>query len=174
MAYIVDFHITGLAGRDEPYSQKLDRKINVFYGPNGSGKTSLLRILNSAMSNDANLVKNVPFKKAEIKIYSFDYKRIFTYSLKKTIRKPGDEFPAESDTVQESYITFGSSESFTSRQDNIRWSSQINKDKWKIEPAIEGLEGYWGHSYLPTSRLYISRSYFLKNISRSDEGLSEE
>jgi len=51
---------------------------------------------------------------------------------------------------------------------------QTNGDKWKIEPAIEGLKGIWRHRYLPTSRLYISPSYFLRNISRSEEGLSEE
>ncbi|MGD0780582.1 MAG: AAA family ATPase [Dehalococcoidales bacterium] len=66
MSRIVEFSISGLVGRKDNYHQVLDKNVNVFFGPNGSGKTSLLRILNSAMSLDSSSLTNVPFKSAEI------------------------------------------------------------------------------------------------------------
>lgn len=52
VSHIVRFTINGLAGRSKPYSQDLDRHVNVFFGLNGAGKTSLLKILSSAMNQD--------------------------------------------------------------------------------------------------------------------------
>ena len=50
MAHITEFAITGLAGRTDVYSGRFNRDVNIFFGLNGSGKTSLLKILHSAMS----------------------------------------------------------------------------------------------------------------------------
>ena len=65
MSHIVEFSISGLAGRKDVYSQVLDRHLNVFFGLNGSGKTSLLKILHSAMSGESRILRNVPFSSAE-------------------------------------------------------------------------------------------------------------
>ncbi len=56
MSHIVNFLIEGLAGRPEPLEKTMDRDINIFFGLNGCGKTSLLKILHSAMSNDASFL----------------------------------------------------------------------------------------------------------------------
>lgn len=58
MSHITEFSISGLAGSDQVYSQKLNQDVNVFFGLNGSGKTSLLKILHSAMSDDQ--AKEIP------------------------------------------------------------------------------------------------------------------
>ena len=84
MAHIVDFTIEGLAGRKGVYKQRFNRDINVFFGPNGSGKTSLLRFLDSAMEGVASRIMMVPFKTAEVTIFSVDWDREFV----RRIRKP--------------------------------------------------------------------------------------
>jgi hypothetical protein len=86
MAHIVEFSIAGLAGYERVYSQKLNEDINIFFGLNGSGKTSLLKILHSAMNNDTSILENVPFKNAEVKIYSKNHNIEYRYYLEQ--RKP--------------------------------------------------------------------------------------
>jgi len=41
--------VTGLAGRRKPYTCTIRPDINIFFGPNGSGKTGLLKILHAAL-----------------------------------------------------------------------------------------------------------------------------
>lgn len=84
MAHLLGFSIEGLAGRKDAYARTLDRHRNVFYGPNGCGKTSLLRILHSALSDDASLVSDVPFTHAEVDFYSARFRG----SFKRTYSKP--------------------------------------------------------------------------------------
>ena len=88
MAHIIDFTIEGLAGRKAVYKQRLNRDINVFYGLNGSGKTSLLRILDSAMDGDASRITMVPFETAEVTIYSVDWDREFVRRIQKPHKSP--------------------------------------------------------------------------------------
>src|SRR5687768_3431815 len=83
MAHITEFTVSGLAGRSDTYHQVLDRDVNIFFGLNGSGKTSLLKVLDSAMEINGKVLENVPFNTAEVKIYSNDYGKIFTYTTDK-------------------------------------------------------------------------------------------
>ena len=53
MSKVLGFSISNLAGRPGTIEHELDSHINVFYGMNGCGKTSLLRLLHSAMRTDA-------------------------------------------------------------------------------------------------------------------------
>ncbi len=87
MAHIVEFSVEGLVGRKDSYSQQLNRDVNVFFGPNGNGKTSLLKILHSAMAADGSILTNVPFKAAEVKIFSEDMQKVFTRTFKKEPRR---------------------------------------------------------------------------------------
>jgi predicted ATP-dependent endonuclease of OLD family len=66
MSRIVRFAITGLAGRKGVYEQTLDPQLNVFFGANGSGKTSLLRVLDSALSGQTGQLARVPFREADV------------------------------------------------------------------------------------------------------------
>jgi predicted ATP-dependent endonuclease of OLD family len=66
VTHITGFTVEGLAGHRESVHYELDRNINIFWGVNGSGKTSLLRILHSALADNARLLQKVPFKSARI------------------------------------------------------------------------------------------------------------
>jgi ATPase subunit of ABC transporter with duplicated ATPase domains len=70
MARIVNFTVDGMAGRSEPFSAHLPKDVNVFFGLNGSGKTTLLKLLYSAVSNNTTILKDLPFKKAAVTIFS--------------------------------------------------------------------------------------------------------
>jgi len=80
-ARILEFSIYGLAGYESVYSKKLNEDVNIFFGVNGSGKTSLLKILHSALSDNTDILEGVPFKRAEVKIYSLALEKTFTRTL---------------------------------------------------------------------------------------------
>ena len=58
MSHVIEFYVEGLAGKEKGFGHKLNRDINIFFGLNGSGKTSLLKILHSALSTDTALLAN--------------------------------------------------------------------------------------------------------------------
>ncbi|WP_285320219.1 AAA family ATPase [Pseudarthrobacter sp. lyk4-40-TYG-27] len=66
MTKLISFEITGLAGNRGAQKAVFDKHINVFWGLNGSGKTSLLRILDSALSNDPSAISDVAFSEATV------------------------------------------------------------------------------------------------------------
>lgn len=70
MTRILQFRISGLAGRKETLEHRFDPAINVFWGLNGAGKTSLLRMLDSALSNDASTLSKTGFESASITFFS--------------------------------------------------------------------------------------------------------
>ncbi|MFE5700002.1 AAA family ATPase [Rhodococcus koreensis] len=84
MTAIRSFTIEGLAGRGEVVHHDLNDDVNVFWGRNGCGKTSMLRLLHSALNNDVRDLDRVQFDYAEVSIYSENYKRVFTRSIKKS------------------------------------------------------------------------------------------
>ncbi|MGZ9828655.1 AAA family ATPase [Tsukamurella ocularis] len=66
MAYIASFAIEGLSGRPDILEYDLEPDVNIFWGLNGSGKTSLLSILDGALSNQAAHLKDTPFRSASV------------------------------------------------------------------------------------------------------------
>ncbi len=142
MSHIVSFRIEGLAGRQEPLEMTMDRHVNVLFGLNGCGKTSLLKILHSAMRSDGSLLIRVPFTSASVTIYSIDYGKEFT----RTTKKPaGLIVPA----IQEpSEIRIDESGSMELKE------AAVQKLQWKTTPADKKAStAHWNHRYLPTSRL---------------------
>ena len=157
MAHITEFKIDGLAGRTKPYSKKLNRDINVFFGLNGAGKTSLLRILDCAMSrNDA--VQNIPFERAEVKIYSTTYDCVFTHVLE----KPPLKNRREQTTEESSLPSSGDSALTLEEFQQLQGGKPLRPNRttlWRIKPALpKGSSGRWSHGWLPTSRLYFGNS----------------
>ncbi|MHB8067554.1 MAG: AAA family ATPase [Desulfobaccales bacterium] len=151
MSHIAEFTIKGLAGRKKPMHCKLDRHLNVFYGLNGSGKTSLIKILHSAMSGDPSSIQNVPFLSATVKIYSIDYDKIFTRKITRGKEQPSSEIEVSAEIesrleVQE-FVQLGSPQ------------EESPKFRWTEEPQIQEGERAkttrWRHRYLPTTRLHV-------------------
>jgi predicted ATP-dependent endonuclease of OLD family len=87
MSHVIEFYVEGLAGK-KGFGHKLNRDINIFFGLNGSGKTSLLKILHSALSTDTAPLANATFTKAEVVIESLHYKKQFRYSIDRTTKQP--------------------------------------------------------------------------------------
>lgn len=147
MAHITEFTVEGLAGKVGSYSRKLNLDINVFCGPNGSGKTSLLKIFHAAMRENADPLWTVPFKRAEVKVYSITFDKVFTY----TCEKPDEPVPESSEheapveSVQDltfrTYVTLGQT---------------APRLKWHVEPSQKTETPGFAHRYLPTTRLYLA------------------
>ena len=142
MAHIVAFTVSQLAGRDGDYSVTLDDRVNVFFGNNGSGKTSLLKILHAALADSTAGLLSVPFVRAEVKIHSEIHNA--------TISRVFDKTPiADYQEFLKSGVERGlrRPELALSRlaeiEKNVAWSGEA-------ENRLEGLP----HSYLPTTRLY--------------------
>jgi energy-coupling factor transporter ATP-binding protein EcfA2 len=125
----------------------LNRDVNVFFGVNGSGKTSLLRILHSAMQNDLSLLHRVPFKTAEVVVYSMEYDQEFTMSAimpESVVRRRTKNRGAVDDTED---VVRGPAAGPTGPKE----------EEWTVSPAASerGIWRSWRHQYLPTQRLYF-------------------
>ena len=97
MAYITEFTVHGLAGRDVVVSRKLDRHVNIFWGSNGTGKTSLLKILHAALENSVAALEAVPFRSAEVVFWSENHEALIqrTYVLADTDSEQAEEYVVE-------------------------------------------------------------------------------
>jgi predicted ATPase len=173
MAHITEFTITGLAGRDGSYHQVLDRHINIFFGLNGSGKTSLLKILHSAMDLDGSILENVPFETAEVKIYSLNLHKILTLTTEKKVLSKNDWIRKKQIRDRERYIV---------QQNLFDLSSDSDDDpnphtlvEWKEKPknSIEKVDR-WSHRYLPTSRLYLGARIYDSRVAALGTSSTEE
>lgn len=141
MAHITEFTIEGLNGRLEPFSAKLDRQLNVFFGVNGCGKTSLLKILASAMRDDATMLSRVPFSSAIVTIHSTYYDRTFVRSITKTKGKPANKGDRSRPALDFSSIDYEDVPSGST------WTTTPPRSRGN---QIEGL----ANRYLPTTRLF--------------------
>ncbi|MEQ1867283.1 MAG: ATP-binding protein, partial [Micropepsaceae bacterium] len=162
MAHIKKFTIDGLAGRSEKVEKTLDRHTNVFFGVNGSGKTSLLRILSSAMTGDATTIANVPFRTASVHIYSEDLKAVFERTVNRsdiiTDEDPKSERLKKHDGPLAGLFTELTGENRRTHRSvpaTARW-----KDVTALPPAAPLR---WSHVFLPISRMFpsIQRSAML-------------
>jgi hypothetical protein len=158
MSYITEFSIDGLSGRKTPYAHRLNRDVNIFFGVNGSGKTSLLKILNSAMDGDASRLSVVPFTSAQVKIHSENYRKQFTLSLSK--HRVPSLTPFDEQIRFPSGITIG--------REYLAVPRRESPLVWKIRPRLPDRKGKkdrsvrWQHLYLPTARLYTSSSILVR------------
>ena len=69
--FIESFKITKLWGYREDINLTFNNDVNVLIGPNGSGKTTVLTLLNSILSLDLSGLLNVNFEYAEIHLRDF-------------------------------------------------------------------------------------------------------
>ena len=161
MSHIVAFRIEGLAGREKPVELKLNRDTNIFFGLNGSGKTSLLKILHAAMKNDTSILHRVPFAAAEVEIYSKNWDKVFTRSIK----KPKSPELSHRKVVKSRIIQGNISYEMLERNDVLPVETLEQEIKWTCTPnkPKDASSTNWRHEYLPTTRLHVSDEPFLSH-----------
>lgn len=141
--------MSGLVGREGVLRERLNRDVNIFFGLNGSGKTSLLKILHSALIDDASVLRGVVFDRAEVKIIPAGQTAVVTKTISKGPRKEQESlFPPYSESFRQQGIT---------EAEYRRYREQELRElrlRWATKP--ESQQGYkHPHRYLPTTRLYV-------------------
>jgi len=135
--------------------------VNVFWGLNGTGKTSLLKILNSALTNQIGILRRVPFERAEVVFWSGDGQ----VKIKRTIVHESIDFEESADPFDDSEPHLESVGEGLWREvqptPRVRlWTSEIIEGDFP-EVVRQGtgrtrrhnINAGFRHSYLPISRL---------------------
>jgi len=163
MTSLIEFEIHGLAGRAGTLHRELDRYVNVFWGLNGTGKTSLLKILHGALENDASALKNVPFKEARVRFASHLYDATIERTLVRDAE--GGDGERQDDDLHVEEIADVNWREVRARRTDIRpWRTEV------LEGALPDrlVNAPFAHEYLPVSRVFASR-YGVRS-RRVDEG----
>jgi energy-coupling factor transporter ATP-binding protein EcfA2 len=147
MTDVLSFEMWGLNGRPKALSYELDRYVNVFFGPNGSGKTSILKILHSAMRNEPEFTSNINYQRASVKIHSVTYETEYLLRYTKS---------SEGATAADVPTTKPIDD--VDRSIRVLSSMRGRSERWTHtpEPPEENQIPRWRHSYLPTTRLYMA------------------
>jgi ABC-type cobalamin/Fe3+-siderophores transport system ATPase subunit len=154
MAHITRIRIEGLLGRELPIEMTLDRTVNVFFGENGCGKTTLLKILQSALSQDGDAMISLPVERAEVDIYSVTDERVIPHiwDRKNIARK--HELPMEMlRSMRERDLTMFEQVQYMSLRNSV--------SEWKVvgsKRSKDQKRRSWAHCFLPTTRLYNTDS----------------
>jgi ABC-type lipoprotein export system ATPase subunit len=158
MSHLLEAEVHGLAGKTEPTKISFDPHLSILYGMNGSGKTSLLKILHSAMTGDAQSLKNVPFRRATVHLQSLAYETHVTHI--RTLDKDAAANPTPAAPKPSGRYRLGGA----IRQPELEWTETLRQDKELAlgglgsELTREGKLANFDHRYLPTTRLYVSQS----------------
>lgn len=161
MAHLTFARISGLAGRKKDLVLKFHRHTNVIFGVNGVGKTTLLKILHSAMSCEPGIVVGLPFTHAEVGVFSIDADREIVRELRNE--------PANDKGGGESVVWIHDSAGRVIRQ---RAAHGIPDWKVKARSADGFDDSALAHEYLPTTRL-ISMADMASVRTRGGEGSDE-
>lgn len=145
--------ISGLAGSDKDVKYDLNTDVNIFFGANGSGKTSLLKILNAAASNTtANLV-DVPFRSAKVILNYYG-----TFVLERSIENIAFNQKTEQPISGIAPISNLLASPQAASTEELNWQSvmfiKTNNGYQQYRPEVKA-DYILGHQYLPTSRLYL-------------------
>lgn len=172
MAHVVEAEIEGLAGRTKPVKIKFDRHLNMVYGLNGSGKTSFLKILHSAMTGVATSLQSVPFTHARVRIHSLmdgkEYTRTVTKAvIRAVVRAEGREESIFDHSTQVGLFD-GEEDDTVDEGSPAGWSETPKRQKHDSLTK-------WQHRYLPTTRLHLGGGLLLSHSRRrAERGLTEE
>ncbi|MFB7835578.1 AAA family ATPase [Streptomyces sp. NPDC056056] len=160
MAHILSFHVTGLAGRKEAVRRNLRRDTNIFWGFNGCGKTSLLKILHSALYNDASSLLRVPFRTASVTFYSTNHDATFTRKInKEKINESIADILSVADDVRiRRHLLEGS---------RLQWETTV---KGNPEITERARKNKFRHTYLPISRVNESARQQPRSVVRTEMG----
>ncbi|WP_197432465.1 AAA family ATPase [Pseudarthrobacter sp. GA104] len=146
MTKIIEAEIQGLAGSIKTHKFKLDNSLNVFWGLNGSGKTSFLRILQSALANDPGAISDVSFEFARVIFFSENYNATLERTLKR--EAPGNRSSHKAPRPHDQRSHYDRSDHFEDSPEGEGWVTRV------IEGDVgPDYELPYQHSFLPISRL---------------------
>ncbi|MGA2468289.1 MAG: AAA family ATPase [Thermodesulfobacteriota bacterium] len=147
--WVSRIEISNLAGSNADIAFALNTDVNVFFGDNGSGKTSLLKILHAAASNTTDIT-DVPFESAKVTLDYFG-----TFRLERSIVNKG--FGLKADEAAESLLSkLPSLPSPATKELNWESTMYVNQNgAFQPYHPEEKAEYVLPHQYLPTSRLYL-------------------
>jgi predicted ATPase len=143
MARIESCEVIGLAGQVTKLIQ-FNPHINVIFGGNGSGKTSLLKVLHSALDNDLDELKRTALRGAAVTIADVTLQGDLSwYGATNIIRHTPTGYPVEGvDLSSAGLFSLGSIRTREPR-------------RWETIADRKGENGAFDHIYLPISRLYF-------------------
>lgn len=85
MAKVVGMHVSSLLADEGTKTYTFAPGINIIYGRNGKGKTSLLSLIASAFDMDTGPLKNIEFEKCAVRISAPEYKTVIVRELERKI-----------------------------------------------------------------------------------------
>lgn len=150
MAHVTSIKVDGLLGRSDQIRFDLQRDVNVFFGENGCGKTTLLKVIDAALSRDADAIQRLPVSRAEIDIYSINHDRVIKHVWERKKTKA-------SITVSTRQFISDSNE-LSSDEQTFFVHDHVDANAWRLTPTSKAYAAAkrWSHTFLPTTRLYLS------------------
>ncbi|SFR79633.1 Predicted ATP-binding protein involved in virulence [Agromyces sp. CF514] len=154
MAHIRSFTVVNLAGRGGRVHQVLDRHVNVFWGLNGTGKTTLLKILDAALANETDGLETLPFDSAEVVFYADQWDAYIRRTFQQVHATDADDLDDEIlfELLESQEIEVQREMRGIARESG-EWVTQIIRG----ELPARAHEQYYSHSYLPISRVVDPR-----------------
>jgi predicted ATPase len=153
MAHITEISIEGLLGRSEPIKLTLKRGVNIFFGENGCGKTTLLKVLDAALSRDGSAMERLPVSKATVDIFSIADDRVYRHTWDRGApNKPNKLSQRQLELVDRDFVDTPDGRMF--------FRHGRPETDWRLSPTRpqEPSALRWAHTFLPTTRLYFGEA----------------
>lgn len=153
MAHITEISIEGLLGRAEPIKLTLNRGVNIFFGENGCGKTTLLKVLDAALSRDGTAMERLPVSKATVDIFSIEDKKVYRHTWERRSPEALSQLTQRQlDLLDKEYL----------ETPDLRFLIRHGRPEsdWRISPTRKSKTAFsrWAHTFLPTTRLYFGET----------------
>ncbi|MGQ0479725.1 MAG: AAA family ATPase [Pseudonocardia sp.] len=168
MAWVKSVSVAGLAGRPGTVVLAFDRHVNVLWGVNGCGKTSLLKIIHSALRDDAKSLVRAQFDSAEVSFVD----DLSGTAYRRRLTRHG---ASRQETEQQ--------EMFESSEDGSEYVETLidesKKERWVTTPKSTRRIPVYAHRHLPISRLSAETrggyaSYYSERSGIVDEALFDK
>lgn len=153
MAHITEINIEGLLGRTEPIRLKLNRDVNIFFGENGCGKTTLLKVLDAALSRDGAAMERLPITKATVDIFSIDDGKVYRHTWERRT-------PEALHQLTQRQLELLEREYLETPDGRYLVRQARPENEWRLTPTRKQktAASRWAHTFLPTTRLYFGES----------------
>jgi energy-coupling factor transporter ATP-binding protein EcfA2 len=170
MAHITSVRIDGLLGRKDTLSFTLERDVNVFFGENGCGKTTLLKIMNAALDRDADAMESLAVDKAEVNIFSINENRVIKHVWQRKNSKSTDARQLTLSRANNELLL-----GFSAQERLEILGNTVSQNDWKLSPSPANDKrdhSRWAHTFLPTTRLYLGDP-IVRSVRQGATQLSE-